>query len=83
MLDYEDIFTNSTMQLDLNFPASMFATQENAPASLLTMNGVREANLMYSNYPGGGIVWAANKEKNSVWSVKVSDFKWKEQSVIN
>jgi hypothetical protein len=82
MLDYEDIFTNSTMQMDLNFPSDMFQSAESAPKSRLTLNGVDNENIRWSDWPGQGITLNKNTANNSIWQVGISDMKWREQTIV-
>ena len=56
-LDDEEIFSNSTIQIDLSFPCKMFASSDCNQKSLMVFNGINRKNVKYEYERGQGVVW--------------------------
>ena len=56
-LDDEEIFSNSTIQIDLSFPCKMFASADCNQKSLMVFNGINRKNVKYEYERGQGVVW--------------------------
>lgn len=82
MLDYEDILYNSTIMFDFNLPSKMFISRETTPKSKVYFNGIDKDSIKYVREPGQGVVWFNNTLDSSWWQFNVTDFKWREASVV-
>lgn len=45
-------------------------------------NGIDKKSIKYSAEPGQGVVWNGNTLNSSFWQFNVTDFKWREKSVV-
>ena len=82
LFDYEDILSNSTIMFDFNFPSKLFVSVEETPKSHVFFNGIDKKKIKYVAEPGQGVVWYNNTLNNSWWQFNITDFKWKEASVV-
>jgi len=67
VLDFEDILSNGTMQLDLSLPPSMFVSAETAPVSKVILNGADVNLIKYKHEEGQGVLYRNNTLENSLW----------------
>lgn len=82
LLEYEDILFNSTLHFDFNLPIKMFMSSEVAPKSYVYFNGIEKSKIRFVDELGEGVVWNLNADADSYWMVNVTDFKWKESTIV-
>ena len=84
MLDFEDVLFNYTVHFDFNFPSFMFKKDsKHIPTSKVFFNGINARRIRYALEDGEGVVWNKNTEPESTWKLNITDFKWREDSMIH